>query len=169
MVILQKTSDGIVIGRTLEIPIACFMFNSWNGTLNTVAIDKSATDDETELLCKIAYRYSEKIWKSASGTRVHPERLNIFQESFDEYDAKPEKELVDKFYFTKGSGKFIKNAYDSSQEAVDEIVKQVKDVSDISVSIDISEKVAILERTFYTVSLADDSAIEFTFWNSNGW
>ena len=110
MIILQKSLEGIIIGRNPESPIGCFMFNSWNGTLNTVAIDKYATDDETELLRKIAYRYSEKIWKSTSGMRVHPERLNIFQESFDEYHAKPEKELADIAKTGTVSGGF-KNRY----------------------------------------------------------
>ncbi len=169
MVILQKNLEGIVVGRNSEFPIGVFMFNSWNGKLNTVLVGKATTDNETELLRKIAYHYAEKIWKRSFDGNVRHEMLDIFQESFDEYHTNPKKELAGESYFTKESGLFIKNVYNEPQEAVDEIIKQVKDVSGVSISIGISEKETIIERTVYTVSLENDSDAEFTFWNSDNW
>lgn len=169
MIILEKSPEGIIIGRNLEFPIAVFMFDSWNGTLNTVLVGKIATDDETELLRKIAYQYAEKIWNRKSAPFVRHEMFDIFQESFDEYQTNPTKELVKEFYFAKGFGKFIKNAYDSSEEAVDEIIKQVKEVSGFSISIGISEQGRIIENTVYTVSLENNLDTEFTFWTAYNW
>jgi hypothetical protein len=169
MVILQKSSEGIVIGRNSKFPIGVFMFNSWNGTLNTVLVGKAATDNETELLRKIAYQYAEKIMKKSSGKNVRHDLFGIFQESFDEYLKNPAKELVREYFFTQESGRFIKNVYDAPQETIDEIIRQVKDASGLSISIGMSKKERIIESTVYTVSLENDSAAEFTFWNSNDW
>lgn len=169
MVILQKSLDGIVIGRNKKFPIGCFMFNSWNRTVNTVLVGKAATDDETELLRKIAYQYAAKIDKNTSGRNVHHDMFTIFQEAFDEYHTNPEKELVSEFYFRNTQGKFIKNVFDLPQEAVDEIIKQVKDVSGLSISIAMSQQGSIVEKTVYTVSLESGSDAEFTFWKATDW
>ena len=122
MIILEKRPEGIIVGNNSKLPIAVFMFNSWNGTLNTVLVSKFAADNETELLRKIAYEYAEKIWNRKSAPFVRHEMFDIFQESFDEYQTNPTKELVKEFYFAKGFGKFIKEAYDSAEESVDEIM-----------------------------------------------
>lgn len=169
MVILQKSPEGIIIGRNPEFPIGCFMFHSWNGKLDTVLVGKATTDDETELLRKIAYQYSEKIWKKSLGGNVRAEMFDIFQESFDEYHTNPEKEIADERFFFKESGAFIKNAYDTPEEVVDEIVKQVKEVSGLSISIGMSKRGSIVESTMYTVSIDKAVKREFTFWNSNDW
>jgi hypothetical protein len=169
MIILEKRLEGIIVGRNLEFPIAVFMFNSWNGTLNTVLVGNLATDDETELLRKIAYQYAKTIWNRKSGPFVRHEMFDIFQVSFDEYQTNPTKELVKEFYFAKGLGKFIKNAYDSPQDVVDEIIEQVKKVSGLSISIGMSEQGRIVENTVYTVSIQNNSDAEFVFWNANDW
>ncbi len=169
MVILQKNQQGVVVGRNKKFPIGVFMFN-FLGPLNTVLVGKATTDNETELLRKIAYQYAEKIWKrKMDGAKVRDEMLDVFQESFDEYRTNPEKELVGEFYFTKESSRFIKNAYDEPQEVIAEIIKQVKEASGVSISIGMSEKETILERTLYTVSLENNSDVEFTFWKSDNW
>lgn len=169
MVILQKNLEGVVVGRTLEFPIAVFMFNSWDGVLDTVLVGKATTDNETELLRKIAYQYAEKIGKMGSGPFVRHEMFDVFQQSFDEYNMDPKKEFVDEFYFKKQRCKFIKNAYDSPQEVIDDIIRQVCDVSGISISIHMSNEEAIVERTIYTVSLPDVLDRKFTFWYSTPW
>jgi len=45
----------------------------------------------------------------------------------------------------------------------------VKDASGLSISIGMSKKESIIDSTIYTVSLEDNSDVEFTFWNSNDW
>ena len=169
MVIIKKSLEGIIVGRNLEIPIGVFMFNSWNGILNTVLVRKATTKNETELLRKIAYQYAEKIDKSVFGNNVRHEMFDIFQESFDEYTMNPEKEWVKESYFIKESGRFIKNAYDLPQDVVDEIIKRVKDVSGLTISIGMSEKGSSIKDTVYTVALPDDSTTQFVFWNANDW
>ena len=169
MIILEKNLKGIIVGRNSKLPIALFVFNSWNGTLNTVLLDKVTTNDETELLRKIAYQYAEKIGRRTSNKNVRDEMLGIFQKSFDEYHTNPEKELVNEFHFANECGKFIKNVYTTPKKAVNEIIKQVKADSGLSISIGMSKKKSIIEEIVYTVSLEDDVATEFTFWNSNSW
>ena len=47
---------------------------------------------------------------------------------------------------------------------MDEIIRQVRNVADISISIDMETKENVLESILYTVSLAQDSPKEFAFW-----
>lgn len=167
MIILERSTESIVVGRNSELPIGVFMFNSWDKTLDTVLVNKSANDTETALLRKIAYQYAEKIKKGSSSTNLFPGILDVFQKSFDECRLEPEKEAVHERYFTNNLGKFIKNAYDSPKEAVDEIIKQVKDASGVSVSISRSED--NIKNIVYTVSIEGKSDTKFTFWNSDSW
>lgn len=169
MIILEKNLDAIAIGRDPESPIAICMFYSWNGELHTVLVRADATEQETMLLRKIAYQYAEIMGKKRCvGVKPCDEMLDVFQECFDDYLAHPDKELVDELYF-KQSGCFIKNVYNSPQEAIAEIIRQVKDKTDVSISIDRSKRKDIFETTMYTVSLTNDSFREFTFWNYHYW
>ncbi len=168
MIIIQKNSESIVIGRTSEVSIAVLLFNSWNGTINTVLVSDIATTNEADLLKKIAYSYAEKVDKRGStDTRDHI--LSIFQESFDEYQVDSEKELVNEFYFNNSHGRFIQNTYASSDQAIADIVKKVEDSSKVLISIDVSDGGNILERSIYTVSFKEESENNFSFWNSNNW
>lgn len=184
MIILQQNLATIIIGRDSGFPIATFMFFGANGTLDTVVVSVDATDEETLLLRKVAYQYAKKIWekkntdtnpwdlefftqilnnRKETGILLWDLMFNIFQEYFDVYQANPDKELVDDRYF-KESGCFIKNAYTCPQDAMDEIVRQVRNVTDVYISLDMETKENVLESIIYTVSLAHDSSKEFAFW-----
>lgn len=163
MIILDKnTENSIGIGRNTDTPIAIFMINSWDKNLSTVLVSEIATVDETELLRKIAYKYAQLLWRNSSNRNV----VDMFKECFDEYNTTPEKELPDDFYFNKGS-RFIKNTYDSAQKAVDEIIRKVKDVSGVSIFIDMID--SNIKGIVYTISINDDKDTHFTFWNSTDW
>lgn len=172
MIILQKNTEGILIGRDFEVPIAIVTI-SWSGNLDTVLINEIATTDEVELLRKIAYKSAKMIYQSEDDNHMRSHLLSkaqdIFQQCFAEYHANPEKDLTDVFYFNKGRGSFIKNAYDSPQKAVNEIIRKVKEVSGSSTPIKIRMHQDAMERTFYAVSLPKSSGKEFTFWNAHDW
>lgn len=169
MIILQQNQEYALIGRDSEFQVAIFKFNSWDGILNTVMVVNTATAEETELLRKIAYQYAENRSNISFNGNIGDQALEMFQMCFDEYHTNPEKELADIYSFNKAQGQFIHNAYDSSEKVIDEIIKQVKEASDILVSISMSDTGNIINRPMYTVSVDDSSDAEFAFWNANSW
>lgn len=170
MNILKQNTEYIVIGRTAKVEIALITLHFGDHTMDTVLVSEIATTTETELIRKIVYQYAEDInIASRSGKITSEAKAAIFKKCFDEYQLNPKKELTNYYYFKNARSRFIKNTYSSAQEAIDEIIRKVKETSGISISVSMSEEQGLTNRDLYTVSINDNVKTEFTFWNSASW
>lgn len=165
MNIIKLNQDCAVIGNDSNTEIGKFLFNSWNSEINTVLVNNKATEIEINLLKEIAYTYAKSI--SDLDKRGRNNSADLFKEIFSEDNT--QKEKVTDWYFNNQRGLFIVEKFSSLQEAIQEIVTNVKKKTNIGVVIDHTIQENIFHTDLYTVSLQNKSEGEFIFWNSDNW